>query len=237
MPPLYTGTASYKLNDRMKLRNSVAAAAAYRSHAYSEGIASQTGQVVNKPAGVAVGDILFIIGAENGSIGVTAFASTGFTVILQYDDGNAMRFGVMYKVADAADVAASSFTVNTPYAATAGALLMCIAYSGGTYERIGSVADKPTFASGANNYMAVSGFTATTAGLLIGVVIVDDGASAIADINQGSMTRDIFINFGSGSAGSIGVFSQTIASGATGTRVFTTTNGSGYPTNGFLMKI
>ncbi|HEY2353852.1 MAG TPA: invasin domain 3-containing protein, partial [Gaiellaceae bacterium] len=109
-------------------------AIAQRGSATSANTASGTSFSITKPAGVAVGDVL-IAQIETRGGTATQFPSisgwSNVTTPVDFEGGGAHhRVSLLYRVADASDVSASSYSVSLGTGGTSGAAGSIVAFSG-----------------------------------------------------------------------------------------------------------
>lgn len=166
--------------------------------------------VINKPAGTQQGDLMIVFMCEEGS-NYTFTGDTGWTEIA--DQGSRPNLRIAYKVAGASEPSSYTFTSSNNNHKMSGSILT---YRNAAFDVIGNIA------TGANPLVA-DGITVTLDNsLLLGFFIRDVTSYTIS--TPAGMSQVVIDN--DSTACSYGIFSQSVNSGATGTRSATVGNTS-----------
>lgn len=186
----------------------------YRASSGTTFSGSATSVAVPKPTGLAVNDIIDVTLQINATVGTAITKPSGWVEQLQVNNSSATnsqrRF---YKVADAADVAAASYTLS--WTGT-------LAHAGTVAAYVGVDTASPVNQSAAQNNGAGS-TTGTAPSVTTTVndtlVVCGIGAQDTTTMSSGAVSNVLSVSRTNAAAGS-GDTPQTTA-GATGTKAFT----------------
>jgi hypothetical protein len=193
-------------------RASIAYVASSESTLSSSGVGSVT---ITAPAGLATGDVMIAYVAQNtSSLPAVSAAPSGWTALLEQDDGSSIGGSVYYRVATSADVAGTTtYTWTFQNSARSGGLIL--AFSG-----VSTTAPVATSASQANANSGTYTAPSVTPGMANTELVVLFGAgNGNGGMNSPTGTASAFVGgTGAGPNGIvIGAFTEALtASTATG---------------------
>lgn len=138
---------------------------------------SVTFVAATKPTGLAVGDVM-VAGAYASITGITDITSTGWTEITKELIGTTQMLKTLYKVADSADVAASTFSFVRVGTGSGNMGVQIVRVS--NFGLIASGADGQNIVASGSTSASISGYTPTrTNCLMIGFVALESGGTEI----------------------------------------------------------
>lgn len=212
------------LADKLRAAALSEAAIQFVASAFTQRTTASTSLTISKPTGTVQGDLMVAFMANDSGATQTWTGDTGWTEIA--DEGSGAGLRLAYKVAGASE--GSSYTFTAATSAILGGVILT--YRNAAYDASGAFA-------GVGFPKALPSVTASTTNcVLIGAAFkggAGGGGDTIAP--PGSMTLRSQNNDADSPSWGVGD-EQLTASGATGTRSFTST-GSGTNSNGMMITI
>jgi hypothetical protein len=188
-----------------------------------------------KPAGLALNDYILVLQASDADVTLASMtAPAGFVTLASQTGGTTNNYGGMKiwgKVADATDVAASTFTFN--YGSTGDGAVIMMAITAGTYDTTTPITLAGSFtvqARIASAVQTVASMTGVVNGLLMGLLSTDVNGT-VQSYPSAGMTGFTLVSSQVGIAAApfclAGVYSKAlVAAGATGASTVTPTGAS-----------